>query len=112
MGAPSGRGGRIRTCSRRVLSEITLLVSGNKTFGNRLRSWSSRKFLVEADYALHANGIFGRTKSLIFSPSAHVLQSLSPHSFVCGSAGSGSFGGEGVEAQLKGREKLTVGEAT
>jgi len=44
-------------CSWWIFSKVTSLVSAEETLGLDFRSWTSRKLLVEADYALHTSGI-------------------------------------------------------
>ena len=60
---PRGRGGR-RTLAGRVLAEVLSLVASEETGRLDLRSWASGELLVEANNALHADGIRGRTDGL------------------------------------------------
>jgi len=51
-------------CCRRVLPEVTSLVSAKESFWLDCWCCASRELLVEADYALHADGILCSTDSL------------------------------------------------
>jgi hypothetical protein len=53
-----------RTCCRRVLPEVTSLISAEESFGLDLWCCASRELFVKADYALHADGILCGTDSL------------------------------------------------
>lgn len=70
-------------CRRGVLSEVLGLVSTQQSLGLDLWSWSTGKFLVEADYTGHACGILSGTKSLILLLAAALFVHLMVGSSGC-----------------------------
>lgn len=52
------------TCGRSVLSEVLCLVSAHKSLWLDLGSRTTGKLLIEANYTLHADSIFGGAESL------------------------------------------------
>lgn len=73
------------TCGRSVLSEVLCLVSAHESLWLDLGSRTTGKLLIEVDYTLHANSIFGGAESLF------LISHLSSNS----RSSNGSFVGDG-----------------